>query len=312
MPLLSGLIASVVVAALAALVWAAVTVFMGVELGILAWGIGIVVGLAMMIATGRRGGFGGGVLAAGVSLAAIAAGKYLAIVWILAGPPPAEVAVSYIADRLAMEDESAGVAVVWPEPDADGSRYAEEHYPPDIWARAQTEWDATPAEIREVVLIEPVSMSDPQSRTSFFADAIMEERSAAGKDADPDSADSNGDYPPDVWAAAEERERSMTPAEQAEFLRPHAERTAEVMNALMPRDPAVVFRQTLGPFDLVWAALAVFTAFRLGAASDRQAPAGEPERDADAGAARDHPADHQNADDPAQDAGAADGDGRSA
>lgn len=79
----TAIIAAVIAAAIGAIAWGALGALTGYEIGILAWGLGALVGIAVRVAGG--GGPADAVAAAILAMLAIFAGKALAIEWGLAG-----------------------------------------------------------------------------------------------------------------------------------------------------------------------------------------------------------------------------------
>ncbi len=79
---MKGIIAGVIAGFAGALVWAAIVVFAGFEIGWLAWGIGAAVGGA--VAWGSEGTPAMGVAAVVISVLAIAGGKYFSVEMFLA------------------------------------------------------------------------------------------------------------------------------------------------------------------------------------------------------------------------------------
>src|SRR6266545_6973005 len=68
----------------AALVWAGFSYATGRELGWIAWGVGLLVGLAVRLASDAEGGWVPGILAVAIAVLSIVCGKYLTVRFIVA------------------------------------------------------------------------------------------------------------------------------------------------------------------------------------------------------------------------------------
>lgn len=105
---------------------------------------------------------------------------------------------------------------------------------------------------------------------SYVADEVIGERLDAGEEVawpanvDPSEAAQESDYPADVWAVALERWEAMTPSEQGAFGDAKRE---EMMHSITSRKSEVVseaFLASFGLFDLLFFALAIGSAYKLG------------------------------------------------
>lgn len=157
-----AVIAGVIGGAIGAVVWAVVAGITGYEVGWIAWGIGGVVGYA--VAFGNRDGSiaptPAGVVAVVLSVLSIVAGKYLTVQFLI--PDDAEMVsmftaelddeellISYMADEIVEERESAGEVVAWAEDVDPDYATTETEYPTDIWSEAESRWTDFSAEARE-------------------------------------------------------------------------------------------------------------------------------------------------------------------
>ncbi|MFG0331434.1 MAG: hypothetical protein ACF8PN_16215 [Phycisphaerales bacterium] len=140
--------------AVGAAIWAGVTLATDTEWGILAWGIGGLVGFAVYAAADGEAEQRNGVAAAIIAVLAVLAGKYAAVSLLLdefveemnatdtsfTAEWDEEDFVVYIADDIVMELEDAGEPVNWPA----GMSYEEadeqDDYPADIWRDASERW----------------------------------------------------------------------------------------------------------------------------------------------------------------------------
>jgi hypothetical protein len=70
---------------LSAILWAGFSYATGRELGWIAWGVGLLVGVAIRLAADDVGGWGPGIMAVAIALVSILCGKYLAVRFVVAG-----------------------------------------------------------------------------------------------------------------------------------------------------------------------------------------------------------------------------------
>lgn len=165
--LVAGIIAGSIAGIIGALIWGGITYATGYEVGYLAWGIGGLVGLGVMIGSDESAGMVSGLIAIALANVSIFAGKMFAV-WMLlssmlagidsAVPEDFQATESYlisdIADVIVEEREEAGITFEWPEVDYEAvedvplAEYDHSiHYPADIWKEAETQWAAlTPQE----------------------------------------------------------------------------------------------------------------------------------------------------------------------
>lgn len=148
---------------LGAAAWAALMYFLHLEIGWLAWGVGILAGVGVAVVVKDERTAMTGVIAAVIALGSLALGKY-AGVHFLAKDALSEMQADLLsdnftftladaqislADQVVEEYEDQGKAVNWPA----GMTYEDaeqpEHYPPDLWADAQGRWNAMSAAEQE-------------------------------------------------------------------------------------------------------------------------------------------------------------------
>ncbi len=150
---LSAVIGGIVAGSVGAGIWAIVAYFTGFEIGWLAWGIGLLVGIGVTIGNKGEGSVSAGVLAAALAVLAVVGGKYTMVRMVmpneselvtssLAALEDDEIVVSYLADAIVEEYEVSGKAVQWPEGSQPFQGTVEQDYPADIWAAAATRWEA--------------------------------------------------------------------------------------------------------------------------------------------------------------------------
>jgi hypothetical protein len=139
-----------------------------VEIGWIAWGVGVLAGLGAKFGAEGTAGKEVGVAAAVVALAGIALGKLaavsLAVSGAISGGLSEEFLISYVADVVAEESAAEGHEFSWPSRDTEYPERAE-HYPRDVWSEAERRWADTPARDRE----------------SFRAELLQEREAMAGE-----------------------------------------------------------------------------------------------------------------------------------
>ncbi len=167
---MTGLVKWIVAAAIGgfigASIWAAITYFSGYEIGWIAWGVGFVVGLAVRVAAGNESGVGPGAVAAVGAVAALLAGKYAAIHFLvekeLAEMPTmsmsAEDMMVSIADEVVEEMETAGKTLNWPAGQTVETAEQADQYPAEVWTEATTRWAAIPAEEQQKQIAERTAL----------------------------------------------------------------------------------------------------------------------------------------------------------
>ena len=204
LPIVGGAIGGVLGAAL----WAAVAYFFNFEIGWLAWGIGVLVGIGTQKAADSELNFQTGAAAALIAVVSIAGGKYLAVQFAIddaltemaAGPEGVddELAISYVADVVIEEHLEEGLPVRWP---------------------------------------------------GGFA---------------PENPAYESEYPVDVWREADDRFASLTLQQKNDFKQEIADYVAEAMTDMRVEAQQAGFKESFGMFDILFIALAIGSAFKLG------------------------------------------------
>jgi len=146
---------------LGAAVWAGVAYATNRELGLVAWGIGGVVGLAVRVAAREWEGVGPGGIAAGVAVLAVAVGKYAAVS-LLIGKAVGGITVVVTdqdmireaAEEVVKERVAQGKRVAWPAGMTAETATKPEDYQRDVWAEATKRWNAHPAAERAALIDE--------------------------------------------------------------------------------------------------------------------------------------------------------------
>lgn len=140
-------------------VWVAIAHFLHAEIGWIAWGIGVVVGMGVAITRGSGNvGVPAGIVAAVIAVLSIVGAKYavaaIAAANINLAAPTAENLISDEADSIVSERMAGGKPVNWkPGMTADNAS-SQADYPADIWREAQARWEAKPREQQDRELAE--------------------------------------------------------------------------------------------------------------------------------------------------------------
>lgn len=151
--ILSGLVAGAVGAA----VWAAIVYYTGWEIGWIAWGMGVLVGVTVAAGAKEETGLATGVGAACIAAASVLGGKYAVVQMVFddvweqtAGGQVAEATrvddnmlIAALASQLIQQQEDAGETVVRPVYDEDDPDLTlEQTFPPEVWEDAKTRWES--------------------------------------------------------------------------------------------------------------------------------------------------------------------------
>ena len=148
MNLFSGAIGGAIGGVIGAAIWAAIAYFAQVEVGYVAWAIGGLVGFGSAVGT-KGGSATAGLIAVLITIAAICAGKYIAIQLALSGevnaalnaqgPPSDEFCISLLADEICEQKELAGETIQWPVGRSETPEKKSD-YPQEIWTEAAARW----------------------------------------------------------------------------------------------------------------------------------------------------------------------------
>ena len=290
MNLIGGLLGGVVGGLIGAAIWIAIGYWTGYEVGWIAWGIGALVGVGVQVGARREGGLPGGGTAVILAIAAILAGKWavvrIEVSQLLGGD---DFVISCIADVIIAEQEEQGETVLMP-PESRADTILE-MYPTSIWMQAMQRWQAMDAQQQDELRALPALAND-QLILVHIADEVVEEFAQEGRPLDwPRGMDFDmawraPHYPPDVWAEAVRRWQEMPPPEQVEYSSTVKAFLTELETEAKSQEVADFiqygFMQSFSLFDLLWAALAIGTAAKLGAAGARveaaETAAGEADR----------------------------------
>jgi hypothetical protein len=103
-----------------------------------------------------------------------------------------------------------------------------------------------------------------------MADSVVAEWEQAGKqvvwpkDVDPETASSQQEYPAIVWQEANKRWTALAVDERETRKAERAEQMQVMMDEFQSQISTAAFKSSFGLFDLLWFALAVMTAFKIG------------------------------------------------
>jgi hypothetical protein len=251
--------------------WAVVVYFTDYELGVIAWGIGVLSGYGVRVVAGERKGIGPAIAAVVAALICVGVGKVGSIAMaVRPGAVTEEFAVVALADVVVREVEREGRVVEWPQGITQDIASEQADYPPDVWAEAETRWLAIPPADRDRYLsdISHLWLLDEEYVISFVADEVVAEYLELGVElewpagADREASLSRDDYPIEVWEEAVVRWEALSPEEQ---------RAIEDNEAIVV-SPAVLWLgaafYTLSLWDLFWLGLAGMSAWRIGSGQD--------------------------------------------
>lgn len=150
MVLAKALAGAVLGGAIGAAIWAGISYGTGYEIGWIAWGVGLLVGGGTLLFAREGADMKTGIVAAAVSIAALAAGRYASTTLTVNDMfhkemPGAihledEAMIVRRADAVAEEWESAGKSVKWPEGMTIDEADEEADYPKDVWKEASARW----------------------------------------------------------------------------------------------------------------------------------------------------------------------------
>jgi hypothetical protein len=158
--IIPAIIAAAVASAIGAVVWVLIRNYTGYELGLVAWGIGVLAGIGAAVATAGKSDGATGFAAACVAVLTIAGAKYT-FATMIHDELTADVEmvslteenmIAMHADDVVLEREAEGKRIVWPDGYDYETAFEQEHYPEDIWKEAEAEWYAMPEADREQMM----------------------------------------------------------------------------------------------------------------------------------------------------------------
>lgn len=149
--MIKGIIGGLIGGAIGAAIWAAIAYYAHVQLGIVAIGVGALVGCGTFMFAGGEVSPVTGAAAALIALASIAGGKYLTIHAYVANVTGTvqskievtdDIALVHISRQVAEEWEKAGKKLAWPKDSNAEEATEESEFPKDVWADASARWNA--------------------------------------------------------------------------------------------------------------------------------------------------------------------------
>ncbi len=250
---LSGLIAGL----LGAIVWIAIAMVTGYEIGVFAIGVGALAGLGVRIPKRgtTRGSQAGVALLACVLSLVVAKTGYAIVSW--PGRNPEEVAVTRLSGVVAREYVRAG-KTFYVQTGKLGIEYPEE-----IRVEAIRRWNALPLDERTWYMenLGYAYLIDGEELIARIGLDIAEQYEARGIPVDwPESSGGPNwkeDFPTDIWEEAVARWEAFSPEEQHDF-----QQRAAIVFVIMTtlEHVAAVF----SPWDILWCGLAMAIAWRVG------------------------------------------------
>ena len=151
--LLGGLVGGLI----GATIWILLGYFANAEVGIVAWGIGFLVGGGVRYGghlTDKDEGASEGVASAGLAIATILAAKYIVFYLLVIGPAgkieslidiegaseSEEIFVRRIVDDVIADKTKKGIQLKWPMGMTSETAEQPEDYPPGVWQQAEQKW----------------------------------------------------------------------------------------------------------------------------------------------------------------------------
>ncbi|MGH7243494.1 MAG: hypothetical protein ACREJD_08775 [Phycisphaerales bacterium] len=149
--MVKGIIGGLIGGAIGAAIWAAIAYFAHVQSGLVAIGVGALVGCGTFMFAGNDVSPVTGAAAALIALASIAAGKYLAVHAYFANVSGVahkaltvdeNMALIHISRQVAEEWEKGGKKLEWPKGSDIDDATEEAEFPKGVWADAKGRWNA--------------------------------------------------------------------------------------------------------------------------------------------------------------------------
>jgi hypothetical protein len=142
-----AIVAGAIAGLIGAAIWGGITYASGLEIGWIAWGIGLLVGLGVRVGSSGEESTSLGVAAALIALGAVVVGKFIAVYLFVASLPtfdvqitPQSIIVGYALD-ICDERKAKGKPVRFaPGMDATKANKPED-FPKDVWQEATKRWE---------------------------------------------------------------------------------------------------------------------------------------------------------------------------
>lgn len=165
-----GLIGALIGGLIGGLIWFCIGYFAEVSIGIIAWGVGALVGTGMLLTKRGAPAAASGWASAGIAVLALFLAKFAIVDTVI----HKKLATSFSIDRefilvgfandFASEAQDAGKTLEWPAGMNYDNAEKPEHYPADIWKQAEEKW-ASISEDEQKEMIESANeaLQDAQS-----------------------------------------------------------------------------------------------------------------------------------------------------
>lgn len=165
--------------AIGAGIWAGLALTLNLEVGYVAWGVGILSGIGVAICARDNAGMISGSIAVIIALASIAAGKYLAVSMLVEKHVPkslyattpeddADISIAQIAEEIAREREARGDKMYWPEGMTLSEAGPLTDYPGDVQNAAKKQWEGASAFWRQEFIQTHRITSDTIKKAAFL------------------------------------------------------------------------------------------------------------------------------------------------
>lgn len=257
-----------------AFAWAVVTHFTKVEIGFIAWLVGVLAGVTVRAVSNEDLGSASGAAALVAALLCIVIGKlgvsYLMVRNFNGLLVSAEEATSYIADIVVRDRQRAGQSLQWPAGVNSREAYEASDYPFDVWTEAEARWNAYPATQQDRFLRYPMLL-DIEAIQQLLADEVVEEFRRDGREVtvveevrDGNPASGPDRYPAEVWKESMRRWDALSQTERDAYERKHIEQMELAYSFMMPLMVVIGAIASVSPWDLLWFALAGVSAWKIG------------------------------------------------
>ncbi len=276
MELLKAIIGGLIGAAIGAAVWAGIAHYANYEIGIVAWGIGVLAGVGVRLGAGDRLTGSTGALAVLIAVLGIGVGKYAAISLAFGSATTtrtSEDAISGIADQIVHERQRDGGRVRFPAGIDAETAWGMDEFPEHIWREAKERHEQLSATRQEELRMHPF-LANPDYVLSYLADAVAEEWEAEGRVLDWPALEADRtpaypeEYPPVVWREAADQWEAMTDVERGQFKQEVLDFEDQMRDRFVQDVGGQLkwqaFLDSFNFFDLLWLFLAVASAWKLG------------------------------------------------
>ncbi len=157
MHLIKSGIGALIAGVIGGAIWAAIAYYAHVEIGWIAWGVGVLVGIGAVVGAGDRAEFTTGLLAAVIALASVAGGKYAAVQMEVSklihekgiDKVSEDDAKVFMARQLVEEYTKANKKLAWPKDMDEDSAEEAKDFPADLWKDTTTRWDGMDQKARD-------------------------------------------------------------------------------------------------------------------------------------------------------------------